>query len=322
MKRLRVLLALFLFVSFILISCKKDDPPVASFTCDKTSGIAPLLVNFTSTSTGKISSYLWTFGDGGTATTQNPSHTYNDIGTYTAMITVTGPGGANFYNTTITVFGTDVTFNNPVFTNIYVTLNSITKTITPGSSVTFNSVYGSSVAYSAYTYGSTTSGTQVGLRMEWSGTLTLTGGTVTCNLNIPNTYFFIYMTNSGAHSLYNLYVNYGLVSETIDYITIANNSVKYTIGYYKAYTNSNVRMYWQTAPTSYSYWNQGTHFNLTWTNNQYVNLLNTGKSINIGTDNKSNIIHSQFSDITVSNVFPIQSFIYKKDPYAIDLYCK
>jgi PKD repeat protein len=302
-----------------------EPEPVASFTCDKTSGYVPLTVQFTSTSSGAITTYSWNFGDGGTSTSQNPSHTYNNCGTgaYTVTLTVTGPGGSNSFNTTITVpCGTNIKFNNPVFTSISVTLNSVTKTIAPGSSVTFSSVPGSSVYYSANTKGVTSTGTQVGLQMTWNGTLTLTGGTTSYDLNVPSSYFFIYITNNGTHTLEKLYVNYNLTSQTYDAIVIANNKVKCALGYYKAWTNSNVRMYWQGSTTTYVYWNQGTHFTLPWTNNQYANLSSDSKSENISPIDKSNMFTTQFSDISVSNLLPAQSFVYKKDPNAIDLYCK
>ena len=77
--------------------------PVASFTCDNTTGNMPLTVNFTSTSTGSITSYSWTFGDGNTTNIQNPAHTYNNVGTYTAQLTVTGPGGTSSSNKAIIV---------------------------------------------------------------------------------------------------------------------------------------------------------------------------------------------------------------------------
>ena len=70
-------------------------PPIAGFTVDKTSGVAPLTVNFASTSTGSISSYNWTFGDGTSSTAQNPSYAYSAAGSYTVALTVTGSGGSN-----------------------------------------------------------------------------------------------------------------------------------------------------------------------------------------------------------------------------------
>lgn len=220
-----------------------------------------------------------------------------------------------------TVIKTDVTFNNPVFTDIYITLDGEDKTVPIGGSVTYYSVKGSSVDYYAYTNGATTGGTQIGELVTWDGTLTLTGGTDSYNLNVPSSYFFIYLTNNGAHTLINLYVNYGLASQSYANITIANNSVKYKIGYFTALSNSNVRMYWQDAPTSYTYWLQGTHFTLPWTNNQSVNL-SVVKSKSIDTNDKSNTPADLFSIKSVTNVLPAQSLIYKEDPNAIDLYCK
>jgi len=69
--------------------------PVANFTANPTSGLAPLAVQFTDTSTGSVTSWAWTFGDGGSSAAQNPSHTYNNPGTYTVTLTVTGPGGSD-----------------------------------------------------------------------------------------------------------------------------------------------------------------------------------------------------------------------------------
>ncbi len=69
--------------------------PVAAFTANVTSGVAPLLVNFANASSGTITSYAWTFGDGGTSTAASPSHSFASAGTYSVALTVTGPGGSN-----------------------------------------------------------------------------------------------------------------------------------------------------------------------------------------------------------------------------------
>jgi PKD repeat protein len=282
--------------------------PVAIFTSDNTSGNAPLTVNFTSTSTGTITSYSWSFGDGGTSTLQNPSHTYNSSGTFTATLTVTGPGGSNSSSKTITVIsGTNITFNNTVFTKIYVTCNGSMQTITPGGSITYSSVPGTSVNYSAYTYGVTSTGTQVGLEMDWNATLTLTGGTLTVNLNIPSSYFFLEITNNSSSTWQGVYVNYGLTSQTYDNVVIYNTGVKIALGYYKAYTNSNVRVYSSNGLVQWN-WYYGTNFTLPWTANQYVSLTGTKSSKNVVVDSL--------------NMLSSQSFTNKKDPNALDLYCK
>ncbi len=279
--------------------------PVASFTSDNTSGNAPLTVNFTSTSTGSITSYSWTFGDGGTSTSQNPSHTYTNSGSYTAKLTVTGPGGSNSSSETITVTsGTNITFYNPVFTTISVTCNGLQQSIPSGGNVTYYSVPGSSVNYYAYTYGATTSGTQVGLKLEWNGPITLSGGNLPFYLNVPSTYFFLSITNNSAYNWIGLYVNYGLVSQSYDAVGILNNGVKNTLGYYYAYSNSNVRVYSSDGTRLWNWYN-GTNFTLPGTINQLISLTGT-KSKSGGNDINSN---------------SAQSFI-KKDPNAIDLYCK
>ena len=73
--------------------------PVADFTANTTSGLAPLAVQFTDTSTGTPPTmWNWTFGDIGTGNTsiaQNPSHTYTTAGTYSVNLTVSGPDGSN-----------------------------------------------------------------------------------------------------------------------------------------------------------------------------------------------------------------------------------
>jgi len=56
--------------------------PVASFTVNNTSGVAPFTVQFNDTSTHVPTMWLWDFGDGTTSTEQNPIHTYNTVGKY------------------------------------------------------------------------------------------------------------------------------------------------------------------------------------------------------------------------------------------------
>ncbi|QPC81198.1 PKD domain-containing protein [Phototrophicus methaneseepsis] len=67
--------------------------PIASFTQDRTSGNAPLVVRFTNQSQGQISSYSWDFGDTGNSNQINPVHTYQSPGVYSVTLRVTGPGG-------------------------------------------------------------------------------------------------------------------------------------------------------------------------------------------------------------------------------------
>ncbi|AKB27731.1 Chitin binding protein [Methanosarcina siciliae T4/M] len=72
--------------------------PVANFTADVTSGIAPLTVQFYDESTGVIIlDYAWDFDNDGIvdSTLQNPSFTYEAAGTYNVSLTVSNTGGSS-----------------------------------------------------------------------------------------------------------------------------------------------------------------------------------------------------------------------------------
>ncbi len=73
-----------------------NTPPVASFSANITTGIAPLPVLFTDESSGEgITSWSWTFGDGGDSTLSSPVHVYSTPGTYSVALTVQNDGGDN-----------------------------------------------------------------------------------------------------------------------------------------------------------------------------------------------------------------------------------
>jgi PKD repeat protein len=85
----------------------EEEPPVADFSADETSGEAPLTVNFTDLSTGDITSYDWDFGDGNGSTDASPSHVYSAAGTYTVSLMVSGPGGSSTETKTDLITVTD-----------------------------------------------------------------------------------------------------------------------------------------------------------------------------------------------------------------------
>jgi len=76
----------------------RNSPPVASLTCNPSSGEAPLNVSFNAAAShdpdGSIVSYEWSFGDGGSNTGVTTSHTYQNVGTYTAVLKVTDNDGS------------------------------------------------------------------------------------------------------------------------------------------------------------------------------------------------------------------------------------
>jgi PKD repeat protein len=66
--------------------------PVAQFSTNVTSGIAPVSVSFNAAAStdadGDVLSYSWNFGDGASATGISPQHIYTTVGNFTAVLTV------------------------------------------------------------------------------------------------------------------------------------------------------------------------------------------------------------------------------------------
>ncbi len=90
--------------------------PVAEFSANTTSGVAPLSVVFTDESTNTPTSWSWTFGDGGTSTDEDPTHNYTTPGTYTVVLTATNSAGSDDetktdYITVTTVTGPTANFS-------------------------------------------------------------------------------------------------------------------------------------------------------------------------------------------------------------------
>jgi probable HAF family extracellular repeat protein len=79
------------------VSGGSNQPPVASFTANPTSGKAPLAVAFDASASsdpdGTIVSYAWAFGDGQAGSGKTISHAYASAGAFTATLTVTDNGG-------------------------------------------------------------------------------------------------------------------------------------------------------------------------------------------------------------------------------------
>ena len=116
--------------NFITVTNPTTLPPIAGFSVDSVTGVAPKTVNFTDTSTGSITSRLWDFGDGSTSTLQNPSHTYSVAGTYTVRLTVTGSGGSNTINKSSLITITSQPANNNGLVAFYNFEDISTTTVT------------------------------------------------------------------------------------------------------------------------------------------------------------------------------------------------
>lgn len=77
-----------------LINALAANPPVANFSADPLTGLAPLKVNFEDTSTGNVTSWAWDFGDGNISEDENPTNDYQMGGIFSVGLTVGGKDGA------------------------------------------------------------------------------------------------------------------------------------------------------------------------------------------------------------------------------------
>lgn len=172
-----------------------------------------------------------------------------------------GPAGNNVYST--------LSYTNTTFTPIYITVNGTSKWIPVAATVSFTSIAGSGVAVAAVTSGTNYSGARIGEKIVWEFNSSYpASGSYNQNLFANNTVFFLkIINNSPTFYINGLYVNYGLLSQSYDNnFVIPNDGATYFMGYYKAYTNSNVRM---ENGSIYWYWD---YLNLPFTTNQSITL--------------------------------------------------
>lgn len=162
-----------------------------------------------------------------------------------------------------------ITFKNQTFTPITISFNGQTKTAAAGMNAIFSGNPNSTATGSASTSGKTTSGTQVGLLMNWPLSIPFpaAGTNYNYSLGLGPDYFFLKLKNQSNRNILKLYVNYGITAQTLDNVSIPNNGSLYNLGYYRAYLHSNVRAengiyFW--------YWNA---LNLPLTNNQSVTVV-------------------------------------------------
>ena len=165
--------------------------------------------------------------------------------------------------------------SNPLYTPIDITINSIVQTANPGESTVFNfNGNPGLINVTAQTYGKTTQGTQIGLKMGWNFSADLTGVTYDSReLKLTSDYIFIYVTNNGTADISPFYVNYERAEQTVDNILLPNDNVMYSTGYYKAFTNTVVVGVFQGTQNAVFWMEETQHF-IPWTDNQSVNLVN------------------------------------------------
>ncbi len=177
-----------------------------------------------------------------------------------------GSGGGGTNNSTIT-------FTNTSYTDVTISFNGFTKIASPSGSAVFEGTPGKYVSGTATTSGKTKSGNQVGLLLTWNLNYSFPSiGNQSIELSVQSNLFFLQIRNNGTTNLSPLYVNYGLQSEIKDNIIIPNDRQLYSLGYYKAFSNSNVRLYRENNQQQYVYWD---NLNISGTKNILVSLTNS-----------------------------------------------
>lgn len=148
-------------------------------------------------------------------------------------------GGGNNNNTK-----TSLIFKNTTFTDMTVVVNGESKTISQGATASYSATAGTSVIGTATTSGQTSNGTKIGNILTWnlnSYTFPASASTI-ADLKASSEVFFLKLKNVSSKPIVKVYVNYGLTNQTLDNISIPNDGVLYNIAYYKAFSNSNIRL--------------------------------------------------------------------------------
>lgn len=166
-----------------------------------------------------------------------------------------------------------ITFVNNTQTTVTIEVDGELSSITAGSSMAVEGIIGDFLTYTAETSGKNSLGAQVGLLLGWEDSFEVSEDDETISLDVSSQYFFLKIRNNSVNTMQNLYVNYGLTNQTFDNnFSLPTGGSTYNIGYYRAFTNTVIRMYITNPSTSYYQWTQGTHFTLPFTLNQVVTV--------------------------------------------------
>ena len=148
------------------------------------------------------------------------------------------------------VANTAIEYQNNTFTPVTIAVNGDGRTIPVGGTTTYIGQLGTVASGTASTSGAASSlgisnaGGIIGLTINWDLNNNFPDNdTLKVPLNVGATYFFLRMANKGSFNIIDFYVNvefsYGQVYQDV---TVPNNGVTYDLGYYLAFSNSNVQV--------------------------------------------------------------------------------
>lgn len=87
-----------LFISLVILSCRRTPDPVAHFQVESSSFVVGQELYFENLSSDAVS-FEWDFGDGYGSNDVNPFHIYNSNGTFTVTLTAIGENGEESVST-------------------------------------------------------------------------------------------------------------------------------------------------------------------------------------------------------------------------------
>ena len=192
-----------------------------------------------------------------------------------------------------------VVVKNSIYSDISYKDNSNSKTIEPELSVILRDVE-TDYSYSASTYGTSSTGTQLGEKITWSDNFTLETDTSSVKLEAATDYFFLFIKNNSTTTYGPISVNYGNYDQKTENIQIpASSSTTYRIAYYKTHSDTKIRFLYNNS-LSYITKTAGTDFNFPNKTNQCVVItINNKKNIVVSNKvpNKSSLVSIKKDDL-------------------------
>jgi len=163
------------------------------------------------------------------------------------------------------------------FSNLEFDDNQNPCTIKAGLSIV-NTGVDEPYSFTAYTFGTSSSDTQLGERIDWSENLTLEDDTTWKEIDISTDYFYLFVKNTSSTDYGPLTVNFGNSDSHTENILLPANGVSYRVAYYKVHTDTKIRFYQQSNNSIYITMTAGVDFDFPNTKNQYVLITITGKN--------------------------------------------
>ncbi|MCF2502712.1 hypothetical protein L0663_04940 [Dyadobacter sp. CY107] len=103
--------------------------------------------------------------------------------------------------------------------------------------------------------------------MTWNSSVTFpSSGVSNVPMTISKDFFFLQVKNNSVRNINHVLVNYQLQSGTTEGLLIPNDQYIYNLEYYKAYSNSNVRL--ENTEATWHWQFESSHLKLPFTQNQ------------------------------------------------------